>query len=84
MNPRRDSNDDQKNVLDKGRVKSILKGVLCDHTSKRNHGKPAFDRTISTIVNNADKNEDNEISLPEFLDLMKDVVSTYSMHNFSL
>ena len=84
MDPRRDPNDARRNVLDKGRVKSILKGLLCDHTSKRNQGKPAFERQISKIVNNADKNKDNEISLPEFLDLMKDVVSTYSVHKFSL
>ena len=31
-------------------------------------------RLLSDIVNRADKNKDNDISLPEFLEIMKDIV----------
>ena len=56
-------------------MKCILKGALSDQPSKRNQSKRTFERQISDIVNDADKNKDNEISQEEFLVLMKDVVS---------
>lgn len=79
-----DSNDGQRKVLNKGRVKSILKGALSDQPSKRNQSKYTFERQISDIVNDADKNKDNEISQEEFLVLMKDVVSVVYVQVFNL
>ena len=69
--PSQGDNTSQETVR-KDKLKDVLKNLLPDHNSGAS--RHTLQRQLSDIVNRADKNKDNEISLPEFLEIMKDIV----------
>ena len=69
--PSEGDNTSQETVR-KDKLKDILKNLLPDQNS--GVSRYTLQRQLSDIVNRADKNRDNEISLPEFLEIMKDIV----------
>ena len=66
--------DTSQDTVRKDKLKDFLKNLLLDHNSKCDMSRHELKRQLSDIVNRADRNMDNEISLPEFLEIMKDIV----------
>ena len=66
-----EGDDTSQETVRKEKLKDVLKNLLPEHNSKRDMSRYTLERQLSKTVNEADKNKDNEISLPEFLELMK-------------